>query len=444
MQHEQEQHFTEEFSCSHQNGALIVPKNSKLVGLKPFIQNGIIRSKGRLENSTLPYDATHPIVLHAASRFTMLVIRSAHLATLHGGTQLTMHYARQKYWVPTMRRITRSVIHHCVTCARHEANPMQQQMASLPQARVTPGRAFQTCGVDYCGPFYIKARGGRCKIVSKSYVAVFVCMVSRGVHLELVSDLTSEAFLAALSRLSSRRGRVHELYSDNGTTFHGADKDITTAVKSWKKLPSNSMFQALYIKWTFIPPLSPHHGGLWEAAVKSAKHHLRRIVGDQQLTFEEFYTVLTQVEACMNSRPITRNTDDSSDSLALTPSHFWALEPIVTPMARDYTETPTNRLQRWKLLQRFVQDFWRRWKSEYLDQLHLRTKWKAEQPNAAVGDVLLVRSENTPPQQWPMGRITNIHPGKDGLVRAVDVLYGGHEYRRSITKLVPLPTTDQE
>lgn len=374
----------------------------------------------------------------------MLLVRGAHIATMHGGTQLTMHYIRQKYWVPGVRRLTRSVIHRCIPCVRQNAVSMQQQMAALPKVRLTPGRAFQRCGVDYCGPFYVKARGGRCKIISKAYVAVFVCMASRAVHLELVSDLTSEAFIAALSRLSSRRGRVHELYSDNGTTFHGADKEIANAVSSWKSLPSNSIFQSLYIKWTFIPPVAPHQGGLWEAAVKSAKHHLRRVVGDQQLTFEEFYTVLAQVEACLNSRPITRGSDDSTDGLALTPSHFWALEPVVAPMARDYTELPQARLQRWKLLQRFVQDFWRRWKDEYLDQLFLRTKWKGQQPNAAIGDVVLVRSENTPPTQWPMGRVTNIYKGNDGLVRSVEVTHGGHTYHRPITKLVHLPTTEQD
>lgn len=234
------------------------------------------------------------------------------------------------------------------------------------------------------------------------------------------------------------------MFSDNGTTCHGADKDLTNAVNSWKNLQSSAMFQALYIKWTFIPPIAPHQGGLWEAAVKSAKHHLRRVVGDQQLTFEEFYTVLTQVEACLNSRLITRSPDDSTDNLALTPSHFWALEPVVTPLTRDHTESPQTRLQRWNLLQRFVQDFWRRWKDEYLDQLFLRTKWKAEQPNAAIGDVVLVRSENTPPTQWPMGRIINVFLGSDGRVRSVDVVYGGHTYRRPITKLILLPTTNQE
>lgn len=335
IRHEQNQYFAEEIRGLAASGETGSPKKSKLGGLNLFIEDGMLRGRGRLENSALPRDSIHPIVLSAQSKFTELIIRRAHVATMHGGAQLTMHYVRQRYWVPGMRRLTRSIIYRCIPCVRQSSISMQQQMGALPQVRLTPGRPFQKCGVDYCGPFYLKARGGRCKVITKSYVAVFICMASRGVHLELVTDLTSEAFLAALARLSSRRGRVHELHSDNGTTFHGADKEIAAAVNSWKKLPEDTMFQSLYTKWTFIPPVAPHQGGLWEAAVKSCKHHLRRVVGDQQLTFEEFCTVLTQVEACLNSRPIVRVTDDGTDNLALTPSHSWPLEPIVTPLTRD-------------------------------------------------------------------------------------------------------------
>lgn len=153
-------------------------------------------------------------------------------------------------------------IQRCPKCVRHKAEPMHQLMGWLPSARVTPGRPFKDTGVDYCGPFSIKARGGRCKIVTKGYVAVFVCMKTKAVHLELVSEMTSEAFLAALTRMSSRRGRVHDLYSDNGTNFHGADKELIIAVKSWKKLAVDDAFQQMFTKWHFIPPGSPHHGGL--------------------------------------------------------------------------------------------------------------------------------------------------------------------------------------
>lgn len=159
------------------------------------------------------------------------------------------------------------------------------------------------------------------------------------------------------------------------------------------------------------------------------------------LTFEEMTTVLTQIEACLNSRPICRLSDDNTDTQALTPAHFLVGEPLVTPAQRDWTATPENRLKRWKLLERMAQDFWKRWQEEYLDQLLSRSKWKIDEKNASVDDVVLVRADNAAPTQWPMGRIVRTYTGADGLVRSVDVkCANGHVYHRSITKLVRLPT----
>lgn len=439
----QQTHFSEELGCLEDaTNPKPLPKGSKLIGLRPFKdgKDGLLRCNGRLDNSALPYDAVKPIVLSSGSRLTKLIIESAHKRMLHGGTQATMQYVRNKFWIPKMRSITRTIIHRCMRCARHDAKPMEQLMGALPKARATPARGFQKTGVDYCGPFQLKARTGRCKIVVKGYVAVFVCMATRAVHLELVSDLTSEAFIAALTRFTSRRGRVQELYSDNGTTFHGADKELTNAIKSWKKLSAEDMFQDFNIKWSFIPPVAPHHGGLWEAAVKSAKNHLKRVVGDQWLTFEELATVLASVEACLNSRPIGRSSDDCADNLALTPGDLLGIGSPVTPLSRDHSTTPKSLLKRWKLLERMKQDFWHRWQHEYLDQMLARSKWKVDQRNAAVDDIVLVRADNVPPTQWPLGRIVETYPGPDGLVRSVDVNVKGKIYRRPIVKLVLMPT----
>lgn len=440
---QQKRHFSKEIDCCEADprSKVKLPKESTLIGLRPFIDGeGILRCSGRLENATIPFDASHSILLQPECALAKFIIRCAHRATLHGGTQTTMQYVRNKFWIPRLRTATKMAIRRCPICKRYNADPMHQLMGWLPRARVTPGRPFKETGVDYCGPFNVKARGGRCKIITKGYMAVFVCMKTRAVHLELVSEMTSEAFLAALSRMSSRRGRVHDLYSDNGTNFLGAEKELIAAVKSWKKLAHDDMVQDTWTKWHFIPPGSPHHGGLWEAAVKSAKYHLRRVVGTQQLTFEEMSTVLSQVEACLNSRPICSLSDDNTDKCPLTPAHFLVGEPIVAPMTRDWTTTPENRLKRWKLLERFSQDFWKRWRNEYLDQLLSRSKWKEEERNAELNDRVLVRADNVPPTQWPIGRIIHTYPGADGLVRSVDVKCDGKVYRRPITKLVPLPT----
>lgn len=162
-------------------------------------------------------------------------------------------------------------------------------MADLPSTRVRPNRPFANSGVDYAGPFLIKTGPGRGYRTRKAYVAVFICLSTRAIHLELVSDYTTGAFLAAYRRFISRRGMCSLLVSDQGTNFVGADRELRrlfiAAKFDWKNLAGTLSLDGL--TWKFNLSAAPHFGGIWEAAVKSMKHHLRRVVGDTPLTFEE-------------------------------------------------------------------------------------------------------------------------------------------------------------
>lgn len=157
-----------------------------------------------------------------------------------------------------------------------------------------------------------------------------MCFVTKAVHLELVSDLTTEAFLAALRRFFARRGLSKTIYSDNGTTFQGAKSELARFLKD-QSSEFISELSNQFVDWVFIPPpRAPHFGGLWEAGVKSVKHHLKRVIGETSLTFEQFTTVLCQVEACLNSRPLSPLSSHPSDLQPLTPAHFLVvLKPII-------------------------------------------------------------------------------------------------------------------
>lgn len=185
---------------------------------------------------------------------------------------------------------------------------------------------------------------------------MFVCTRTRAVHLELVSNMTTEAFIAAYQRFSSRRGRIKVLFADNATTFQGASNEQQQIHSTWRKLGTKNDTT----QWKFIPPSAPHMGGLHEAAVKSAKAHLKRVIGAQQLTFEQLATLLAQVEACLNSRPLHALSDDANDSLALTPAHFLIGESIVAPLSRDYSCIAANRLKSFELMTKMAQEFWQR------------------------------------------------------------------------------------
>ncbi|CAK9809236.1 hypothetical protein ANTQUA_LOCUS5949 [Anthophora quadrimaculata] len=225
-------------------------------------------------------------------------------------------------------------------------------MGDLPRVRVTPpSRSFQHCGVDYAGPVRVCTSPGRGIASRKAYIALFICMASKAVHLELVSDYSTEAFIRAFARFCARRGLPEAMYSDNGTTFVGADRDMSRAYRTAIRDPNFLNSTASDgIAWRFIPPSAPHFRGLWEAGVRSVKVHLSRVLGDRALTFEELYTLICRIVACLNSRPLASLSDTLDDYECLTPGHFIigsAINVNPDPSLLDLNE---NRLSRWQLV----------------------------------------------------------------------------------------------
>lgn len=190
-------------------------------------------------------------------------------------------------------------------------------MGDLPSKRLASDFPFKVCGVDYAGPFYVKDRKGRGAKLSKCYLALFVCFTVKANHLGLVSDLTTSAFILALKRFISRRGKPTRIFSDNGTNFVGANSKLKALGKFLRDNKGSILDSCANdnIEWRFIPSSSPHFGGLWEAGVKSTKYHFKRVVGNNRLTFEEMYTVFVQIECLLNA--------GLYDSMSLTERHSW-------------------------------------------------------------------------------------------------------------------------
>ncbi|XP_013193342.2 uncharacterized protein LOC106137125 [Amyelois transitella] len=423
----------------------IVSKTSKLKTLNPYIdKKNILRVGGRLRNANVDEDMKHPVILGKRNELVPLIIKDAHLKTMHGGIKLMITYLMSKYWIIGCKGLVKYYIHKCLTCARQRANNTQQLMGDLPESRVTPARPFSRCGVDFAGPVHVLNHKGRGAKTGKAYICIFICMAVKAIHLELVSDLTSSAFIAAFKRFVSRRGRCHEIWSDNGSSFVASDKELSVMFKeSGLEIPGQVADKLANegTQWHFLPPYSPNFAGLWEAGVKSVKQHLRKTL-TANLTFEEFATVLTQIEACLNSRPLTpisTDVDVLDDIQVLTPGHFICGEALVTVPDRDYSQANMNLLTRWQHTQRLVQLFWKRWQTEYLSRLNQRPKWLKRMPEFRIGDIVLLKEENTPPSKWALARIMEKHPGHDDLTRVYTVRYNGKLTRRSISKLCPLP-----
>ncbi|XP_071580864.1 uncharacterized protein [Temnothorax nylanderi] len=419
-----------------------VPLKSPLVSLNPFLDNhGVLRVGGRLKHAPLAHDEKHPMIAPPSSWLTRLLIDSCHRRTLHGGVQLTRGLLRLRFWIPRGRTVVKQMLHRCVTCTRWRASTPQPPMGNLPRGRVTPARPFLRTGLDYAGPILIRTSRGRGHKAHKAFIAVFVCLCSKAVHLNVVSDYTTDAFLAAFRRFTARRGLCEEVYSDCGTNFVGADRVLQDLFRAssadGRRIANFATFEG--VKWHFNPPAAPHFGGLWEAAVKSTKHHLKRVIGESTLTFEEMSTFLAQVEACLNSRPLQALSDDPDDISALTPGHFLIGAPLLAVPEPSLEETADGTLSRWQHIQKMRDHFWSRWSRKYIHGMTARPKWHKTEDAPDVGALCLVRSEITPPSRWPLARIVQLHPGDDGVVRVATIRTSTSELVRPLCKLVLLP-----
>lgn len=415
---------------------------SPLLSLNPFLDaEGVMRICGRLEySSALSYDERHPILVPYNCQFSRLLIRFIHHISLHGGNQLVLRLVRTNYWIPKVQNLIKTTIHNCKPCVLYKKKCQKQLMSALPPERADISRPFTNTGLDFAGPFDIKTYSGRACRITKGYVCIFVCFSTKAIHLEATSDLSTSTFLAAFSRFVSRRGCPLHLHSDNGQTFVGASKKLSKefAATSTQAVLSNYAHQNLC--WHFIPPGAPHMGGLWEAGVKSFKQHFRKIAGASKYTFEEFQTLLSRIEACLNSRPISPISENPSDIAALTPGHFLIGSPILIPIDPSLHEVPISMCNRWQKLKVIHQNFCTRWKNEYLKELHKRNKWKKPEDDVHENMLVVIKDENLPPNCWRLGRIQKVFPGHDKRVRIAEVVTQKGTLLRPVTKLVVLPS----
>ena len=442
----QEDHFSSDIALLKAKRSL--GNNSSLLSLRPFLDSdGLLRVGGRESNSDLTYQRMHPLVIHGKHIITKLIIQLEHIRMLHAGLTLLCSTLSNRFHIFYMRKVTRSIVRKCVICRRHTCKPQNQLLGQLPLERVTPGSVFQRVGVDYAGPVKVKYGMVRKPTVVKAYICVFVSLSVKAVHLEAVTDLTSEAFIAALRRFIARRGYPTLIWSDNGTNFVGANREIKEFHEFLKQQQTNSTISEFCsisnIEWRFIPEHGPNFGGLWEAAVKSTKTHLKRIVGDVKLSFEELTTILTQIEACLNSRPLVYfNSPDDDGIEILTPGHFLIGQSMCSLPDPAFTYRSVSLLKRWDLCQNLTRHFWKRWSEEYLTSLNRYNHCCRKSRNLEIGDVVLLKEDGIVPTQWPLARITEVFPGKDGLVRVAMVRTTKGVYKRPVSKIALLLPSD--
>ncbi|XP_053686390.1 uncharacterized protein LOC128735933 [Sabethes cyaneus] len=434
--------FAEVITCI-QAGEM--PKNLK--NLSPFLDDGLLRVGGRLRHSSLPFTAKHQWILPRSNRIVEMIVVCYHRENMHIGPTALLASIRRQFWIIQSRSMIRKVTRSCVHCFKFSPVVSEQLMGDLPPSRCKRAPTFQKVGVDFAGPFLLRQTGRKAAPV-KGYISIFVCLVTKGIHLEPVENLSTDAFIAALQRFVSRRGIPEQILSDNGTNFVGAKHELHMIYNLFRQqLTEKKLFefcQQHEIQWKMIPPNAPHMGGLWEAGVKSTKSILKKGFQSALLNMMEFTTLLCQVEAQLNSRPLYVLSEDPADPEPLTPGHFIADGPLTAIPEPSYEEIPINRLSRWQYVQLLRESFWKRWSRGYLQELQTRAKWTRKSPNARPGMVVLVKEDNLPPQCWRIGKIEKTYLGADNLVRVADVRTKGGVIKRPIHKLAPIPILENE
>lgn len=434
----------ESFSDDYQrlNQKRPLDPKSRILSLTPFIDTeGLIRVGGRLEHSTFSFGKKHPILLPAKHKLTSLFFEQEHKRLLHPGPNLLLSSIRQTFWPILGRNLARKTVRNCVKCFRFNPITQRQLMGDLPTERLTVMPPFHAVGVDYAGPLMIKNNGGKKAILSKCYICIFVCLTTKSIHIEPITSLTTDAFISAFRRFIARRGKPLHVYSDNATNFVGANKELKQLYQFIRE-NSNSIDEQMNnegINWHFIPAHAPNFGGLWEAGIKSIKYHLKRVMYNASLTFEELFTILVQIESILNSRPLTQLSTDPNDLEVLTPAHFLIGRTFTSLPDPDVRDIKLNRLDRYQYLQRLNQQFWNRWSKDYLNSLQQRTKWKQTSKNIEIGAIVLIKEDNLPPFKWMLGRITGVQPGQDGIIRVVTIKCASGVLKRAISKLCILP-----
>ncbi|XP_065086466.1 uncharacterized protein LOC135708344 [Ochlerotatus camptorhynchus] len=414
-----------------------VDKSSPIYKLSPYIDEcGVLRQDGRIGAvANTGFNVKFPIILPKLHRVTTLLLDYYHRKNHHANPETVVNEVRQNFYIPHLRAAVRKTSRICQKCKIYKSQPSTPKMAPLPTARLASfERPFSYVGVDYFGPMLVKV--GRSH--AKRWVALFTCLTTRGVHLEVAHSLSSESCITCFRRFVGRRGAPVEVYSDNGTNFQGAEREL-------RKQIGNGLaetFTNANTKWFFNPPSAPHMGGAWERLVRSIKTAIESIDTGRKLNDEGFQTLLVEAESIVNSRPLTYLPLESEEQEALTPNHFLlgsssgVKQPVANPT--DQREAVLNS---WKQIQHQLDIFWRRWLREYLPTICRRTKWFSDTKRSEVGDLVLI-ADSSKRNNWIRGRIMEVQPGPDGRVRRATVQTSTGFLRRPVSKLAVLDVSD--
>ncbi|XP_026113195.1 uncharacterized protein LOC113091779 [Carassius auratus] len=434
--------YQEEFESLTKFGK--VSQRSTLLRLDPFVDNeGLLRVGGRIHCADISDLEKHPLIIPPNHHVTGLLIQHYHDQVAHQGRHFTEGAIRSAgLWIVSGKRSVSNIIHKCVLCKKLRGKMESQKMSALPSDRVSVDPPFTHTGLDVFGPFTVvtrKTRGHNAE--NKRWAVIFSCLNTRAVHLEVVESLSASSFICALRRFLAVRGPVKHFRSDRGTNFVGAVKELQID-SSDSEL--KGFLQNQGCTWTFNAPHSSHMGGVWERMIGIARRILEALLmkTPTRLTHEVLTTLMAEVMAIMNSRPLIPISSDTGMPQVLSPAMLLTQKASVAPAPPGNFEIGHLHKNQWRQVQMLADSFWKRWKQEYLSTLQPRRKWTEERESIQEGDIVLLKDGEAKRSEWPIGLIAKTIASSDGKIRKVMVKTAKQgvfrEYLRPICDVVLL------
>ncbi len=428
--------FPQEFNALKTNKS--IPRNSKLLPLSPENDPnlGLIRVGGRLRRA----ESLDPVISDPKHPITKLIIKYYDNKLFYPGPERVLGEVRRKYWILRGCQAIRQHQHQCRDCQRWRANPVVPKMADLPPACLRLFKPpFWSIGVDCFGPFTVKI-GRR---MEKRWGILFKCLTTRCINLELLDSMDADTFLMAFRRFVSCRGKPLELISDCGTNFKAGEAELRNAFQAMTPELKQQLARAR-VNFQFNPPFAPQFGGSWEREIKSMKMALRVVLGNQPTTESVLHTTLIEVEGILNSKPLAYISSDLADLDPVTPNMLLMERPDSSLPQAIYCASDLLGKRKWCHRQILADQFWSAFIRSYLPKLQVRQKWKTDKENLDLGQVVMLVDPQFPWASWPIGRITETYPGKDGKVRSAKVIIQGREYISPVSRLIPLSEITKE
>ncbi|KAK0144674.1 hypothetical protein N1851_017016 [Merluccius polli] len=385
----QEEAFSVEIKNLKEKGDLTKTKHNKLFKLNPILdEGGVLRVGGRLSQAALHPHVRHPVIIPSNTHVASLLIKHFHERVHHQGRGMTSNELRANgWWILGSSSAVSSHIYKCVKCRKYRRQTEEQKMSDLPSDRMETAPPFTYTGIDCFGPFYVKE--GRKEM--KKYGLLLTCLCSRAIHVEMLDDMTTDAFINALRAFIAIRGSVRQLRSDQGTNFVGARREFAELTKGM----SGERVKALGCEFSA-----------------------------QRLDGSSLRTLFYEVMAIVNSRPLTvGNLSDPSAPEPLTPNHILTMKStVILPPPGQFVKEDLYLQKRWRKVQYLANEFWIRWRKEYLLSLQQREKWQKNRRNLMVNDIVLLQDDEAPRSEWKLARVYEVFPSSDGRVRKVKLL----------------------